>query len=60
MQKAKQIFSSQLSLLPQKKTTFSLPRELYKKLKIESAVRDREMSAIVADALRLYLSDERQ
>ena len=25
MQKAKQIFSSQLSLLPQKKTTFSLP-----------------------------------
>jgi metal-responsive CopG/Arc/MetJ family transcriptional regulator len=52
--------ASQLSLLPQKKTTFTLPRELYKQLKIESAKRDKEMSAIVADALRMYLSEERQ
>jgi hypothetical protein len=59
MRQVKHSLPSQLNLLPQKKTTFSLPRELYRQLKIESAKRDREMSAIVADALRLYLSDKR-
>jgi hypothetical protein len=59
MRQIKHGISSQLNLLPQKKTTFSLPRELYRQLKIESAKRDMEMSAIVADALRLYLSDKR-
>lgn len=49
--------ASQLDLLPQKKTTISFPRDLYKQLKIESAKRDREMSAIVADALRKYFSE---
>jgi predicted DNA-binding protein len=49
--------ASQLSLMPQKKTTFTLPLDLYKQLKIESAKRDREMSAIVSDALRKYLSE---
>ena len=49
--------TSQLDLLPQKKTTISFPRDLYKQLKIESAKRDREMSAIVADALRKYFSE---
>jgi metal-responsive CopG/Arc/MetJ family transcriptional regulator len=58
MREVKQHLSSQLTLLPQKKTTFSLPQELYRQLKIASAERDREMSAIVADALRLYLSGE--
>jgi len=49
--------TSQLNLLPQQKTTITLPRDLYKQLKIESARRDREMSAIVADALRKYLAE---
>lgn len=49
--------ASQLNLLPQQKTTISLPRDLYKQLKIESAKRDREMSAIVGDALRKYFSE---
>jgi len=57
---ASQTGTSQLSLIPQKKTTFTLPRELYKQLKIESARRDKEMSAIVTDALREYLSEERE
>jgi metal-responsive CopG/Arc/MetJ family transcriptional regulator len=51
------VIASQLDLLPQKKTTISFPRDLYKQLKIESAKRDREMSAIVADALRKYFSE---
>lgn len=49
--------ASQLNLLPQQKTTISLPRDLYKQLKIESAKREREMSAIVGDALRKYFSE---
>ena len=49
---------SQMSLLPLKKTTFTLPHDLYKQLKIESARRDIEMSAIVADALRKYLLEQ--
>lgn len=52
--------SLQLSLTPHKKTTFTLPREVYKQLKIESAKRDKEMSAIVTDALRMYLAEEQQ
>lgn len=48
---------SQLSLMPQKKTTITLPLDLYKQLKIESAKRDREMSAMVSDALRKYFSE---
>jgi hypothetical protein len=49
---------SQMSLLPLKKTTFTLPHDLYKRLKIESARRDIEMSAIVADALRKHLLEQ--
>ncbi len=49
--------TSQLSLMPLKKTTFTLPLDLYKQLKIESAKREKEMSAIVADALRKHLSE---
>ena len=57
---ASQNTTSQLSLIAQKKTTFTLPQELYKQLKIESARRDKEMSAIVTDALREYLSEEHE
>lgn len=49
--------ASQLKLMPQKKTTITLPQDLYKQLKIESAKREREMSEIVSDALRKYLSE---
>lgn len=52
--------ASQLNLIPPKKTTFTLPRELYKQLKIESARRDKEMSAIVTEALQQFLSEERE
>jgi hypothetical protein len=45
-------------LIPFKKTTFSLPSDLYKQLKIEAAKRDTEMSTIVADALRKHLSED--
>jgi hypothetical protein len=49
--------ASQMSLMPLKKTTITLPLDLYKQLKIESAKSDKEMSAIVADALRKHLSE---
>jgi metal-responsive CopG/Arc/MetJ family transcriptional regulator len=48
---------AQMSLMPLKKTTISLPLDLYKQLKIESAKRDMEMSTIVTDALRKHLSE---
>ena len=51
---------TQLNLLTTKKTTFTLPRDLYTKLKIESAKRDAEMSALVAEALRKFLSEGNQ
>lgn len=49
---------TQLTLLPMKKTTFSLPQDLYRQLKIESVKRDIEMSTLVAEALRQYLSED--
>lgn len=49
---------TQLTLLPMKKTTFSLPQDLYRQLKIESAKRDIEMSTLVTEALRQYLSED--
>lgn len=52
-----QELNSQLSLMPLKKTTFTLPQDLYKQLKIESVNRETEMSSIVANALRKYLSE---
>jgi hypothetical protein len=48
----------QLSLLPVKKTTFTLPRDLYTTLKIESVKRDVEMSALVTQALQEFFSEE--
>jgi hypothetical protein len=48
---------SQLSLLPTKKTTFTLPHDLYLQLKIESVKREVEMSELVTEALRRYLSE---
>ena len=53
----RQVSITQLNLMPLKKTTFTLPQDLYKQLKIESAKRDQEMSAIVTDALRKYLGE---
>lgn len=46
-----------MSLMPLKKTTITLPLDLYKQLKIESAKTEKEMSSIVADALRKHLSE---
>ena len=54
----RQASTTQLGLVLVKKTTFTLPRDLYKKLKIESVKRDVEMSSIVADALREFLPEE--
>lgn len=48
----------QLSLLPVKKTTFTLPQDLYRKLKVESAKRDVQMSSIVTEAVRKFFSEE--
>lgn len=47
--------TTQLALPLVKKTTFTLPRDLYRKLKMESARREVEMSSIVTDALRNFL-----
>ena len=49
---------TQIALLEVKKTTFTLPRDLYKKLKVESAKREVEMSSIVTEALRKFLPEE--
>jgi hypothetical protein len=51
----RQGIADQLALPLVKKTTFTLPRDLYRRLKIESARREVEMSSIVADALRNFL-----
>ena len=51
-----EVGDAQLTLLPVKKTTFTLPHDLYRQLKIESVKREVEMSTIVTDALRQYLS----
>jgi len=56
--KASSGVGSQLALLPVKKTTFTLPRELYTRLKIESAKRETEMSNLVTMALRQFFSEE--
>jgi len=52
--------TEQLTLIQQKKTTFTLPQDLYRRLKIESAKQDKEMSAIVVEALREYLPEKSQ
>jgi hypothetical protein len=46
--------TTQLPLPLVKKTTFTLPRDLHRRLKVESARREVEMSSIVADALRSF------
>ena len=48
---------AQMSLLPVKKTTVTLPLDLYRQLKIEAAKQDIEMSAIVVRALRKHFSE---
>lgn len=58
MAKARRSNGTQLALLPVKKTTFTLPRELYTRLKIESAKREVEMSSLVTQALRQFLPRE--
>lgn len=49
--------ASQLNLIQLKKTTFTLPLDLYRQLKIEAAKRGEEMSSIVTDALRKHLTE---
>lgn len=48
----------QMSLLPFKKTTVTLPQDLYRQLKVEAAKQDMEMSTIVVDALRKHFSEK--
>jgi hypothetical protein len=56
-QPRQQELAAQMNLLPVKKTTVTLPLDLYRQLKIEAAKSDTEMSSIVVDALRKHLSE---
>lgn len=50
---------SQLSLIPMTKTTFRIPREMHRRLKIEAVQESRQMADIVVDAIETYLSTRR-
>jgi predicted DNA-binding protein len=48
--------ASQLPLVPTIKTTFRLPKELYRRLKIRAVNENRAMAVLLIDAIELYLS----
>ena len=49
----------QLSLMPTRKTTFRMPVDLHRRLKITSVQENRQMADIVVDAIETYLSNNR-
>jgi hypothetical protein len=49
----------QLSLIPMRKTTFRMPVDLHRRLKIRSVQENRQMADIVVDAIETYLSNNR-
>lgn len=48
--------ASQLPLVPMLKTTLRMPRDLYRRLKIQAVEENRPVAAIIAEAVELYLS----
>ena len=50
---------NQLSLIPTRKTTFRMPVDLHRRLKITSVQENRQMADIVVDAIETYLSNNR-
>ena len=49
----------QLSLIPTRKTTFRMPVDLHRRLKITAVQENRQMADIVVDAIETYLSNNR-
>lgn len=49
----------QLSLIPVIKTTFRIPKETHRRLKIRAIQEGRQMADIVVDAIETYLSSRR-
>jgi predicted DNA-binding protein len=50
---------AQLSLIPVAKTTFRIPKEMHRRLKIRAIQEGRQMADIVVDAIETYLSSRR-
>jgi len=50
---------SQPSLIPMRKTTFRMPVDLHRRLKIAAIQENRQMADILVDAIENYLSDNR-
>jgi predicted DNA-binding protein len=48
--------AEQLSPTPMAKSTFRLPRDLYRRLKISAIQENRSMAEVLIDAVQLYLS----
>jgi predicted DNA-binding protein len=48
--------AEQLSLIPMAKSTFRLPRDLYRRLKISAIQENRSIAEVLIDAVELYLS----
>lgn len=51
--------AKQLPLVPTVKSTFRLPRELYRRLKILAVQENRPIADLLTDAVELYLSRAR-
>ncbi len=49
----------QLSLIPMRKTTFRMPADLHRRLKIAAVQENRQMADILVDAIETYLSNNR-
>jgi len=48
--------AEQLPLIPMAKSTFRLPRDLYRRLKISAIQENRSIAEVLIDAVELYLS----
>jgi predicted transcriptional regulator len=49
----------QLTLIPMRKTTFRMPVDLHRRLKIAAIQENRQMADILVDAIETYLSNNR-
>jgi predicted DNA-binding protein len=52
--------AEQLALVPTIKSTFRLPVELYRRLKIRAVQENRPIADLLIDAIELYLSERRK
>jgi predicted DNA-binding protein len=48
--------AEQLSLIPTVKSTFRIPTELYRRLKIAAVTEGRPIADLLTDAIEVYLS----